>query len=136
MNETPKSFCPKCQAIWDQPRYDVCPKCGRSFEPETKRNSGWVPLILLCLPAICIFNLKLLPAILLSAFGIDRPGDIAAGLALIGSAVVAVPAGILMACRSSRNPGAQIFRSLLFIPLVMIGSFAMCFFACTVLKYD
>ncbi len=128
--DTPKSFCPECQATWDQPWYDVCPACQHRFKERPWWQSPWVILGIAGAPAVAILLLGLLPRDTLRLVWTDGRDDLLIILALVGSAFAAMPAGILFACRLKPSVGARVLLSLVFIPIFYAVSFFLCFFAC------
>ncbi len=66
----------------------------------------------------------------LSQFWNQGRSDLMILLTLIGSALSAVPAGILLACRLKSTAGMRVLLSLIFIPVFYGVSFCLCFFAC------
>ena len=132
--DPPKPFCPECQATWDQPWYDVCPACQHRFKERPWWQSPWLVLVLICLPALAMFPCALVPQSWSSAVGIHDPAEIAAMVALIGSGVTALPAGILLACRLGASIPIRVLLSIVFIPLIWVVSVCLSFFACALIR--
>ena len=131
MNEPAKSFCPQCQADWDRPWYDVCPACGHRYKGRPTWQSPWLILALACAPALAILLLGVIPDEALRQFWSEDRDGLMVILTLVGSTLVAVPAGILFACRLKPTAGWRVLLSVIFIPVFYAVSFGLCFFACT-----
>jgi uncharacterized paraquat-inducible protein A len=125
-----KSFCPHCQADWDQPWYDVCPACNYKFTGHSRWQSPWLILAMVLAPAVAVLAAGLIPRQMLQhVWQQDRDGLLFT-LTTAGSAVAAIPAGILASCRLARGTGGRVLYSLIFIPVFYVVSFILCFFTC------
>lgn len=134
MNEASRSFCPQCQANWDQPWYDVCPACQNRFKARPAWQSPWLVLALICLPALSMFVCVLIPQSWINAVGIHDPLEFAAVLALFGSGVTALPTGILLACRLGASIPIRVLLSIVVIPIIWVVSVCLSFFACALIR--
>lgn len=81
-----------------------------------------------------MFACVLVPQSWINAVGIHDPLEFAAMVALIGSGVTALPAGILLACRVAASIPIRVLLSVAFIPIIWVVSVCLSFFACALMR--
>ncbi len=123
--ETPKPFCPECQATWEQPWYDVCPDCQHRFK---ERGSLMLALLLNVLgPVVAMIG------VVAQNYHTSLGENLMAIGGLILLPACSLASAVKIANRTSLSTGQRIGVVILLAPILIATSAGLGVAGCTII---